>query len=62
LGGSGDVTHRSETGQMENIMNKKLITLVSVAAIAAIFLLGAIEWAAGRLIPYGQPHNLLRFA
>ena len=44
---------------MENIMNKKLITLISVAVIAAIILLGAIEWAIGRLIPYGQPHNLV---
>jgi hypothetical protein len=59
LGASGGVTYRSGTGQMENIMNKKLITLVSVAVIAAIFLLGAIEWAIGRLIPYGQPHNLV---
>jgi hypothetical protein len=51
------VTHRSDTGQMENIMNKKIITWVSVAVIAAVFLLMAID----RLMPIGQPHNNVVF-
>jgi hypothetical protein len=55
LGASGGVTHRSDTGQMENIMNKKLITLVSVAVITAIFLL----WAIGRLMPVDQSHSFI---
>ena len=38
-------------------MNKKIITLVSVAVIAAIFLLMAIQWAFDRLMPFGQSHN-----
>jgi hypothetical protein len=36
-------------------MNKKIIALVSVAVVAAILLLLAI----GRLMPIGQPHNLV---
>jgi hypothetical protein len=59
FGGSGGVTHRSDTGQMENIMNKKLITLVSVAVVAAVFSLMAIEGAIGRFMPIGQAHNLV---
>lgn len=39
-------------------MNKKIIALVSVAVIAAMFLVSVIEWAIGRLLPYGQSHNL----
>jgi len=53
------VTQRSDVGQTKNIMNKKLITLVAVAVIAAIFLL----WAVGRfmdwLVPTGQLHDLV---
>jgi hypothetical protein len=55
LGASVGVTHRSDTGQMEDIMNKKLITLVSAAVITAIFLL----WAIGRLMPVDQSHSFI---
>jgi hypothetical protein len=58
LGVSGGVTHRSDTGQMEKVMNKKIVTLASVAVIAAVFLLMAMQWAIDRLLPYGQSHNL----
>src|SRR5262245_56881533 len=40
-------------------MNKKIITLVSGSVIAAVFLLMAVEWAIGRLMPIGQSHNLV---
>jgi hypothetical protein len=56
------VTHRSDTGQMENIMNKKIIALVSVAVVAAILLL----WVIGQLnlkladwLLAGQSHDLV---
>lgn len=39
-------------------MNKKIITLVSVAIIPAMVLLWVIDWAIGRLLPYGQSHDL----
>ncbi len=39
-------------------MNKKIITLVSVAVIPAMLLVAVIEWTIGRFVPYGQPHNL----
>jgi len=42
-------------------MNKKITTLVSVAVIAAVFLLMAIDWAIGRLVPIGHPHNNVVF-
>ena len=42
-------------------MNKKIITLISVAVIAAVFLLMAIDWAIGRLMPIGQPHKNVVF-
>ena len=35
-------------------MNKKIITLVSVAVIGAMFSLMAIQWGANRLMPNGQ--------
>jgi hypothetical protein len=38
-------------------MNKKIITLVSVAVIPAMLLITVIEWAIGRLLPYGQAHD-----
>ena len=43
---------------MLTFMNKKIITSVSVAVIAAIFLLMAIEWSIDRLMPIGQLHHL----
>jgi len=39
-------------------MNKRVITLVSVAVIPAMFLASVSEWAIGRLLPYGPSHNL----
>jgi hypothetical protein len=48
------VTHRSDNGQIEKVMNKKIITLVSVAVIGAMFLLMAIQWATDRLMPNGN--------
>lgn len=39
-------------------MNKKIIGLVSVAWIVAIFFISAVELIIGRLLPYGQSHNL----
>ena len=39
-------------------MNKRIITLVSVAVIPAMLLVTVIEWAIGRFLPYGQPHDL----
>jgi hypothetical protein len=39
-------------------MNKKLIALVSVAVVPAMFLVAVSQWAIGRLLPYGQSHNL----
>lgn len=39
-------------------MNKKIVTLVSVAVIPAMFLVAVSEWAIGRLLPYGQSHTL----
>ena len=39
-------------------MNKKIITSVSVAVVAAIFVLMAIQWAIDRvMLPFGQAHN-----
>jgi hypothetical protein len=46
--------HRKSNNKQKN-MNKKIITLVSVAAVAAILLLLAI----GRLMPIGESHNLV---
>jgi hypothetical protein len=40
-------------------MNKKIIMLVSVAAIPAMLLLAGIDWAFGRLMPYGQSQDLV---
>jgi hypothetical protein len=39
-------------------MNKKIIALVSVAVIPAMLFIAVIEWAIGRLLPYGQSHYL----
>lgn len=39
-------------------MNKKIITLVSVAVIPAMALLWVVDWAIGRLLPYGQSQDL----
>lgn len=39
-------------------MNKKIITLASLGWVAAMFVVVAMEWAVGRLFPYGQAHTL----
>lgn len=52
---NGTRKHTSQTNNNDKCMNKKLITLVSVAVIAAILVL----WAILRLSPIGHSHNLV---